>query len=493
MKRKIAVGLLVALLSSLLTSLPSAAVGNNDPLKSQASADEAAGSNDGNSQGGWGDLEGGVANRPFVSNLTFTNPDSEPVNITPAGGTSDPAYFTANQLANGDITVVIEPYNLCKTGVTPAQGVCYAEPNRVAVSIGFVYNGAVHRDFARPAAGQASLITKSTEFDMTINLNTIGSALRWSQLYGDLTYWRPTNLGADNASVQLKFKPTDRPEIIGDFNTYRGCYNIPQTNCPINHPTGTFLEASLVLSLEAGYGESLTGAVFSVANGMSGEICDGTFQLGDAGSNAPWCRRDASPTNPVMEFQMAGMHFMDAANTIVTKASMKAFIPAGALLNIYGITPQDAAKTFLVSRATAAGTSETGKNDPPTFTPWTAAENGSDGLLVGVENVTFSTPKYKIKRKISVLKVAAKQYSSTTKITPTYNCTTKVPCSIKVFKLNKKRYVATLGSALITKTYTTKNPTLSIPSSKLKKGERYLITIRSKTGSLLNSTVGSVG
>jgi hypothetical protein len=493
MRRKSSFGLVLALLLSVLTVNTSVAVGNDDPLKTQSELDAPAGPNDGNSQGGWGDLKGGVEDRPYVSKLSFTNPGSEPVNITPAGGTTDPEYFTSNQLGNGDVTVVVEPYNLCKEGVAPAQGVCYAQPNRVAVSLGFVFNGSVHRDFARPASGQAASITKATEFDMTVNLNTIGSALRWSQLYGDLTYWKTANLGLKDASVQLKFRPTDRPEIIGDYNTYRGCYNIPQTNCPINHPTGTYLEASLVLSLEVGYGESLTGAVFSVANGMSGEICDGTFQLGDAGSNAPWCRKDASPTNPVMEFQMAGMHFMDPAHTIETKASMKAFIPSGALLNIYGITPEDAAKTFLVSRATAAGKSETGKNDPPTFTPWTAAVNGSDGLLVAIDNVTFSTPKYKIKRKISALNVYAKQLGSSTKLTPTYSCSTSSPCVVKVFKLNKKKYIATVGSALATKTFTTKNPSVYVASSKLKKGERYLITLRSKTGTLKSSTVGTVG
>ena len=493
MKRQFSFGLVLALVCSLLSITPSNAVGFDDPLKTQAELDARAGANDGDSQGGWGDLDGGVANRPYVSNLTFTNPGAEPVSVTPFGGTTDPAYFINNQTGNGDITAVVEPYNLCKTGVTPQPGKCYASPNRLAINLGFVYNGAVHRDFARPASGQASAITSETVFDLTVNLNSIGSALRWSQLYGDLTYWRPTNLGLENATVQVKFKPADHPEIIGDFNTYRGCYNIPQTGCPINHPTGTYLEGSLLLSLEAGYGESLTGAVFSVANGMSGEICDGTFQLGDAGSNAPWCRKDASPINPVMEFQMAGMHYMDIANTVETKAKMKAFIPAGALLNIYGITPQDAATTFLVSRATAAGTSESGKNDPPMFTPWTEADNGADGLLVSIDNVTFSTPKYKIKRKLSVLKVSAKQVGSTTKLVPTYTCSSKSQCVIRVFKLSKKRYVASVGSALLTKTSSSKNPTLSLASSKLKKGERYLITIRAKDGALRSSTVGTVG
>lgn len=468
------------------------AVGTNDPLQGQSEVDSLASAQAGPSQGGWADMDGGVAGRPYISNLSYTNPGSETVNITPVGGTTDPGFFKTNQLGEGDITAVVEPYNLCKTGVTPQAGFCYATPNRVSVNIGFISNGAVHRDFYRPAEGQAAQITADTVFDMTVNLNTIGSALRWSQLYGDLTFWNTTSLGQTDATVHLKFKPTDHPEIIGDFNTYRGCYNIPQTGCPITHPIATFLEASLLLSLEAGYGESLTGAVFSVANGLFGEICDGTFQSGGAGSNAPYCRQDASPMNPIMEFQMAGMHYTDASHTELTHATMKAFIPAGALLNIYGITPQDAATTFLVSRSTATGTTETGKNDPPTFTPWTIAENGSDGLLVTVPNVTFSTPKYKIKRKVSVLKMTAKQYGSSTKLTPTYSCSSASPCSIKVFKLNRKKYISTVGTALTTKTFKTKNPTLIIPSSKLKKGERYLITIRSASGALKSSTVGTI-
>jgi hypothetical protein len=62
-----------------------------------------------------------------------------------------------------------------------------------------------------------------------------------------------------------------------------------------------------------------------------------------------------------------------------------------------------------------------------------------------------------------------------------------------VFKLNKKRYISTIGNALLSKTSSSKNPTLTLASSKLKKGERYLITIRTKAGVLKTSTVGTVG
>jgi hypothetical protein len=493
MPRKLVLTSILTLLSGfLIVVAPSQAVGTDDPLKSQSETDALASASDGPSQGGWSDMDGGVNGRPFISNLSYTNPGSQTVEITPPGGTDDPAFFTTHQLEEGNLTVVVSPLNLCKTGVTARSGFCYETPNRVSINIGFISNNELHRDFYRPSSGQASEITADTVIDMTVNLNSIGSQLRWSQLYGDLSYWKTTNLGQPDASVQLKFKPADHPEIIGDYNTYRGCYTIPQKSCPIQHPTGTYLEASLLLSLEPGYGESLTGAVFSVANGISGEICDGTFQVGDSGSIAPYCRRDASPSNPVMEFQMAGMHYVNIANTELTKASMKAFIPAGALLNIYGITPEDASSTFSVTRTTATGMNETGKNDPPTFTPWTVAENGSAGLLVQVDNVTFSTPKYKIKRKVSILKVAASQTGSTTKLTPTIICSLSTPCAIKVFKLSKRKFIATVGSALVSKNYSSNNPTLSIASSKLKKGDRYLITIRTIAGKLKTSTVGTV-
>ena len=493
--RRIGFLVVIVFLASIFSAAPSSAsVGFNDPLKPQSETDASnTNPNASPNDGGWGDLAGGANDRPYISKLSYTNGENT-VNITPPEGTTDPLYFTTHQLENNDITAVVSPVNLCRAGVSPSPGKCYATPNRVSVGIGFVYNGSVHRDFSQNSGtGQASEITADTVFDMTVNLNTIGSQLRWSQLYGDLRYWKTTNLGAGDATVQVKFSPAIQPEIIGDYNTYRGCYTIPQRSCPISHPTANFLEASLLLSLEAGYGESLTGSVFSVTNAMYGEICDGTFQPADANSVAPYCRKDASPLNPVMEFQMAGMHWLTPTHDDdnLTKASMKAFIPEGTLLNVYGITPQDATTTFSVTRTTATNVGETSKNDPPTFTAWNADEHGSNGLLVSVTGVTFSTPKYKIVRKLVKLTSSAKQSGKSSLVSAKYKCSSKSACVVSVFKLSKVRYLSTT-TLLSSKTTKTPNPSLSIPTTKLKKGDRYLITLRSTSGKLLTSTSGTV-
>lgn len=495
--RRLSLTVLLAFLVSVTAESPMVmAVGTNDPLKAQSELDTVAASpSDGSGQGTWADMTDGASDRPFITHLSYQNGESDPVYLTPVGGTSDPGWFTTHQTSTGDITAIVSPYNLCKTGVTPAAGVCYATPNRVSIGLGFFSGGEAHRDFARPAAGQSSEIDENTVFDMTISLNTLGAALRWSQLNGDVLYWEPHNLGQADSTLRIKFTLADTPEFIGDYNVLRGCYTIPQDNCPQQHPTGTFLEANLVLSLEEGYGESLTGSVFSIQNAMSGEICDGTFTLGEAGSVAPYCQKTASPTNPVMEFQMAGVHYSDNADSIVTQGSMKAFIPAGALLNIYGIVPTDASTTFAVTRASAeSNTVVTGANDAPTFTPWTAEENGADGLLVEVTGVTFSTPKYTITKTAKTLKVSAKQAGSsrTRFTTKKLTCTKSAKCVISVYRISSARYDGSLGDPIYSHTFKAKNPTFSISKSKIRKNQRYLVVVRSPSGTLKKSTVGTV-
>src|SRR5437588_1308560 len=92
---------------------------------------------------GWGDMAGGVSVRPYVTSLTVINGDTSTPVIS--GGT--PA---AAPVADGAVTAVVAPYNLCRSGQTPQRGVCYATPNRVAVTVGYGVGDALGFDFANP-------------------------------------------------------------------------------------------------------------------------------------------------------------------------------------------------------------------------------------------------------------------------------------------------------------------------------------------------------
>ncbi len=79
---------------------------------------------------GWADLPGGVAARPYVRSLTIINNGVATPVITD-GTTAAPT------VAPGDVTAVVSAINLCGLGQTPAQGVCYATPNRFALTVGY--------------------------------------------------------------------------------------------------------------------------------------------------------------------------------------------------------------------------------------------------------------------------------------------------------------------------------------------------------------------
>ncbi|MSZ81387.1 MAG: hypothetical protein F2713_07440, partial [Actinobacteria bacterium] len=79
----------------------------------------------------WANMTGGVAARPYVTALSVIN-----------GGVSTPVITAGTATAEtnvpaGRIAVAISPSNLCRDGQTPAQGQCYATPNRIGITVGY--------------------------------------------------------------------------------------------------------------------------------------------------------------------------------------------------------------------------------------------------------------------------------------------------------------------------------------------------------------------
>jgi hypothetical protein len=457
----LAVGLSVAL------GVPLAgadAPGTSPGMPTQASVDLP--SSDPSSYGaGWGDMPGGVAARPYVVSLTVVNGDVSTPVITNGTTASAPA-------AVGAVTTVISPSNLCRSGEAPAQGVCYATPNRVALTIGYGNNDNNGWDFSNPNVPVAPTIDGNSVIDMTVALNTLGKSLRWTWVNGDLLYWQTSNLGQDNATVHIKFKPATAPYVAA-YAQSNGCTASPPMNCAIPQADGQVLAAELVFSLDDTLDPALTGAVFATQNAIAGFLTPG-----------------GTTQAPSLDVQLSSTHIK--ADGTPQLGTIEAFIPSAAMLNLYGILSSDSATAFTTARLGDAGT-----NDPPLYTPWTTAVNGSDGLLVTVTGITFSVPSYHVSSKLKPVVARAKTRGSKTTITASIAGCSKHKCRATVYNLGDARAARFIvGKTAVRTSLVAAARTLSItaPASKLKKGDRYLLVVRSANNKKrLASTIGTIG
>lgn len=457
----LAAGLCAALM--LFAAQAGAAV--TDGMPNQAQTDRSM-TDPANSSGqpGWADMAGGNVARPYVRSLTVIN-----------GGVSTPVVTngttTPPSVPDGTVTTVIAPFNLCRFGQAPAQGSCYATPNRVGLTVAYAMNGQAGYNFAAPQVPVSPAVNASTVIDMTVALNTLGRSVRWTWANGDLLYWQTSNLGQDNATVRIKFRPASSPYIANSQNN--GCTATPIRDCSIQSADAELLTASMVFSLDDTLDPAVTGAVFATQNAIAGFLEPG-----------------GSATAPTLQMQVASTH--TKSNGTPQLGTLKALIPAAALLNLYGILPADAKAAFKTTRTGDAGT-----NSAPSYEQWSAASEGSDGLFVTVQNITFSVPAYKVAGKLKRVKVKAKAKGGKTIVTAKASkCSRKNRCVASLYNLGKgtsKLYKASKTTILKNKSVKAKKLSLSVRASKLKKGSRVLLVLHSaKKKKLLISSVGKV-
>ncbi|MCA1832170.1 MAG: hypothetical protein ABR548_01800 [Actinomycetota bacterium] len=457
-----------ALAASVLVS-PSVA-GAEDPVISagmptQASMDLAS-TDPANTMhsAGWADLAGGVEARPFVKSLTVLNGDT--VTSVIADGTT-----VASRVPIGEISTVISPFNLCTSDQTPMQGVCYGTPNRVGLTIGYDDGDTIGYNFADPSANVTPSVDAATIFDMTVALNTLGKSLRWTWVNGDILYWNTTDLGQDDATVHIKFRPALAPYIAHWSDN--GCTATPIYNCAIAREDGHTLTATMVFSLDDTLDPALTGAVFATQRAIAGFLEPG-----------------GSPEAPTLDIQAASTHTTSEGSPQL--GILEAFIPAAALVHLYGVLPADANYVFTTTRLGDAGT-----NDTPIYARWTAAENGADGLLVTVRNITFSVPRYRVSNKLVSARTRARVSGARTIVTATIGgCSRTRTCLVTVYDLgpsNTPRYLAARTLVLRSQALKTKTFSVGVRASRLKKGHRYLLVVRAAKGKrLLASALGMV-
>ena len=416
------------------------------------------------SNGLWGDMAGGVAARPFVESLSVIN-----------GGVATPVITDGTASApatqDGDVTAVVAPVNLCRSDQAPQPGQCYRTPNRVGIALGYDNRDAVGTDFASPEVPLRQTVDRNTVFDMTIRLNTLGKTLRWTWLNGGLEYWSATGLGQDAAEIHVRFRPVITPSI--DWNTVpaNGCTGTPIRDCAIAQSQGETLSANMVLSLDDTLDSSLTGAVFATQGAVSGFL----LPSGDASA-------------PVLDLQMASAH-LTAAGTPQT-GGLTALIPAQSLLNLYGVQPADASRFFTTTRSGDAGT-----QSAPTFTRWTAAANGTDGLLVSVSDITFSAPTYALARRTPPPRTSAKRRGATTTITAAaVRACRRKACTATILRIGS-RVAAKATRVGSTRTTPSGAVLLEVPARRLKARSRYTLVLRhaagTQKGRLVTTAVGA--
>jgi hypothetical protein len=289
------------------------------------------------------------------------------------GGVSTPVITngTASAETNvptGRIAVAISPSNLCRTGQSPAPGVCYATPNRIGVTVGYqIQPGQLGSDFS-VANNLLTPVTADTEFDITLNLNTLGRTLRWSWASGVPTYWNTANLGTDAATVRLRIKPTLTPVVMQGTQQV-GCSQVPVQACSYSQNTHETLSASLTLSLDNTLDEIFTGALFSSTRSYMGSLM---VQPGETpqmtyGVSAPQTWSDGTPN----------------------AASLSAVLSDASLLNFYGATPEVVASAEFQTGALNLARTDGGTQGAITWTRWTADAQGIDGWLVTIPDIRF--------------------------------------------------------------------------------------------------------
>jgi hypothetical protein len=289
------------------------------------------------------------------------------------GGVSTPVITAGTATAEtnvptGRIAVAVAPFNLCRTGQTPAPGVCYATPNRIGISVGYqTQPGQLGYDFSK-ANNLLTPVTADTEIDITLNLNTLGKSVRWTWASGVATYWNTSNLGTDGASIRIRLKPTLTPLVMQGTQQV-GCSAVPVMACQYTQNTHETLSASMVLSLDDTLGEIFTGALFSSTRSYMGSLMvqpSETPQM-SYGVSAPQTWSDGTPN----------------------AASMSAVLSDAALLNFYGATPEMIATPEFQTGALNLARTDGGTQGAITWTRWTLDVQGIDGWLVTIPDIRF--------------------------------------------------------------------------------------------------------
>ena len=441
--------LLVAAPAALAYDMPSQEFMDNPPADSSMTS------------GSWADLDNGVASRPYVKSLTVVN-GSEATTVFSGG------VAASSSAQVGDVTTVVSPINLCRRGQAPAQGTCYATPNRVGIVIGYRTAQGVSLDFGKPSVPLRQIVNADTVFDVELGLNTLGRTLRWTWANGDLLDWKVTDLGIDTGTVRIRVKPVLSPEVDWSTTGPNGCTATPIFDCAVLQASGESLGANLVLSLDETLDPALTGAAFATQGALAGFLVPG-----------------GAATAPTLDLQMASPHLR--ADGSPQRGVLQAFLPSRALLDLYGVLPADAATFFTATRR-----GDPGSQDAASFERRAESDTASDGLFITIRNISFSAPTYRVagKAKAARVKTSRRGPKITMSIASLAACR-KRACTFTLYR-TKPGSAARVTALASTRSSATGAISVLVAAAKLPKGSAYVVAVR-RHGTLVASARGRAG
>ena len=317
--------------------------------------------------GGWNQTTPGVAGRPYVQYLAVTNGGTTTVIIDNTAGVESPLALNGS-----DVYAVVSPTNSCQPGQAAADGVCYAVPNRVTVSL--VHETSANNwsyDFTTSSSSTPS-VTSDSVIDLIVGIRSTYSTLRWSWVNGVPNYWSTTTPVSPTAGdAHVKFTPKTMPVM-----TSGGCSQIPVSTCDIAQASREVLQPNLLLSMDTTLDVGLAGVLFGTSSAFIGSLETTPIQAGSA---------------PTLTYAAAAPH-LNADGTLRT-GNFYALLPSN-ILTLFGTSVAAFNPAILaVDRTGDAGTFSTA------WAPWTAAAgNGTDGQFLTISNISFSAPKFRVTR-----------------------------------------------------------------------------------------------
>ena len=471
-----------------------AAINNAVPLQAQSELDqETIGDCSSWCAGGWGAMEGGVNARPFIKELSTLEMSAEAVETSVLSNADNEPI--PEQVGETNVDATVSAINLCRPGQTETPGQCYETPNRVQINFGWRDRGQGTGDLG--SDGSIPSIEADTEIRVTIALNTLGQSLRWSYLEGTPTYWKVNNIGQEDATIELHFKPALKP--------WPGaCSQIPvNPTCETTSADTQYLMGSLLLSLDDTLDPIFTGALFA------GE---GIF-IGSLEAASP-SQTETGGQVPQMSYGIAAPRMIGGAR--INSPTFQAFLSDQAILNYFGATPDVAASSGFFNTAFSVGATGAGTGaNAPTIeaSRWVGEANGTDGWLITISDIALSmvttpdvsanrlqplaravrNPRFTVKNKNRAPTISASRTGVVVTGIP-QGCTNNRNCRIVVSRINSKTgsRFTDLGIATLVPSGGSLRASVSFPRIAGTTAPRLSIMVQRKVNNRWNTYVTSV-
>lgn len=326
------------------------------------------------SNGGWDRTTATIANRPYIAYLGITNPGFPEVTVIDnrLAAVTNPAVERIGGGQYSDVYAFVSPTNACNTNQTPTPGVCYANPNRVTVSLA-AQTGPVAWTENMTSTSTVPNVTANSEVRLIIGFRAAYSSLRWSWVNGVPSYWRNTVVPGVGGTVEVKFTPKTMPVMNSG-----GCSAIPVSTCDIQRADAERLMPQIILSMDDTLDAGLTGVLFGSTSAFIGSLESSPIGQGQA---------------PTLTYGIAAPH--ENADGTDRVGTFYALIP-GAILTLFGTGVEAFDQSILaVERTNGAGTFDIG------WSAWNTTDNGTAGQFLTISNISFSAPKFEVKRRSS--------------------------------------------------------------------------------------------